>query len=112
MRISDWSSDVCSSDLYEARWQQGGLAFLGGFTDLLIDPVANETAAEFIRERIRATVTDPEVAERLIPDQVVGCKRLCVDTGYYDNYNRPNVTPVALRQSPIVRSEEHTSVIQ
>src|SRR3546814_5839643 len=59
---------------YEARWRQGGLAFLGGFTDLLIDPVANETAAEFIRERIRATVTDPEVAERLIPDQVVGCK--------------------------------------
>src|SRR3546814_68761 len=86
---------------YEARWRQGGLAFLGGFTDLLIDPVANETAAEFIRERIRATATDPEVAERLIPDQVVGCKRLCVDTGYYDTYNRPNVTLVDLRKSPI-----------
>src|SRR3546814_9730310 len=79
---------------YEARWRQCGLAFLGGFTDLLIEPVANETAAEFIRERIRATATDPEIAARLLPNQVVGGKRRCVDTGSYDK------TGQAQRQTP------------
>src|SRR3546814_11741592 len=78
---------------YEARWQQGGLAFLGGFTDLLIDPVANETAAEFIRERIRATVTDPEVAERPIPDQVVGRKRPCRHPALLHPHNPPTDHP-------------------
>jgi cyclohexanone monooxygenase len=86
---------------FEARWQMGGLPFLSAYTDLLLDPAANELAAEFIREKIREVVEDPEVAERLIPDQVVGCKRLCVDTGYYATFNRPNVRLVDLRDTPI-----------
>ena len=86
---------------FEERWEHGGLPFLAAFTDLLLDPAANEEAAEFVRARIRRVVTDPEVAERLIPDQVIGCKRLCVDTGYYDTFNRDNVTLIDLRKSPI-----------
>ncbi|MEY2590550.1 MAG: hypothetical protein QOJ67_2534 [Acidimicrobiaceae bacterium] len=88
---------------YEARWARGGLPYLGAFNDLLIDRTANETAAEFIRDRIREIVDDPAVAAKLIPDQVVGCKRLCVDTGYYATYNRPNVHLVDLRETPIER---------
>jgi cyclohexanone monooxygenase len=88
---------------FEERWRHGGLPFLGAFTDLLLDPVANEQAAEFVRAKIRATVTDPKVAERLLPDQVIGCKRLCVDIGYYETFNRPNVTLVDLRETPIER---------
>jgi cyclohexanone monooxygenase len=86
---------------YERRWAYGGLGFLGAFGDLIFDPAANETAAEFIRAKIRAKVKDPAVAELLCPRTVVGCKRLCVDTGYYETYNRPNVTLVDVSSAPI-----------
>ena len=86
---------------YEERWQRGGLQFLGAFGDLGLNREANETAADFIRGKIREIVDDPEVAELLAPDQVVGCKRLCVDTGYYATFNRKNVSLVDVRKSPI-----------
>jgi cyclohexanone monooxygenase len=86
---------------YEARWADGGLPYLGAFTDLLINPEANATAADFVRERIADIVEDPEVARKLMPDTVIGCKRLCVDTGYYATFNRPNVHLVDLRDTPI-----------
>jgi cyclohexanone monooxygenase len=86
---------------YEARWQQGGLGFMTTFADLLFDRAANDTAAEFVRGKIRAIVRDPAVAAKLSPSQVVGCKRLCVDTGYYATFNRPHVTLVDLREEPI-----------
>ncbi len=86
---------------YEERWQNGGIAFLGAFSDIMLDPEANETAAEFVRDKIRATVWDPEVAALLSPRNVIGCKRLCVDTGYYETFNRPNVTLVDISEAPI-----------
>ena len=86
---------------YEARWERGGFTFLGSFNDLLLDRVANETAAAFVRERIRETVRDPEIAEKLVPRQVIGCKRLCIDTGYYDTFNQPHVHLVDLQETPI-----------
>jgi cyclohexanone monooxygenase len=86
---------------FEEWWAQGGLPFLSAFNDLLIDPVANEQAAEFVREKIRSVVKDPVVAEKLCPKQVIGCKRLCVDTGYYETFNRPNVRLVDLTETPI-----------
>ena len=75
----------------EARWRYGGLFFLGAFGDLLLDREVNDIAAEFVREKIRGIVQDPMVAQLLSPRQVIGCKRLCVDTGYYATFNRPNV---------------------
>lgn len=87
---------------YGRRWDTGGFAFLGAFADLLVDRRANDTAADFIRARIRDTVTDPDVAARLMPwDYPVGAKRLCVGTGYYETYNRDNVTLVDLRRTPV-----------
>ena len=88
---------------YEERWQQGGFTFLGAFTDLIVNRDANETAAEFVREKIRAIVDDPATAEMLMPSQVIGCKRLCLDSGYYETFNRPNVHLVDLRRTPIER---------
>jgi len=88
---------------FEMRWRDGGLSFLGAFADVLIDPMANATAAEFVREQIRSIVEDPGTAENLCPDQVIGCKRMCVDTDYYATFNRPNVHLVDLRSSPIAR---------
>ncbi len=86
---------------YEARWKRGGLAFLASYGDLLLNQEANDTAAEFIRGKVRELVHDPAVAEKLMPQGVVGCKRLCVDTDYYVTFNRPNVTLVDISQAPI-----------
>jgi cyclohexanone monooxygenase len=88
---------------YEKRWAYGGITFMAAFADLMLDPTANDTAAEFVREKIRATVKDPKVAELLCPDNVIGCKRLCVDTGYWETYNRDNVTLVDVSKAPIER---------
>jgi cyclohexanone monooxygenase len=75
----------------EARWAYGGLFFLGAFGDFLLDRAANDLAAEFVREKVRLTVRDPETARLLSPRQLIGCKRLCIDSGYYETFNRPNV---------------------
>jgi cyclohexanone monooxygenase len=87
--------------VFEERWSYGGLGFMGSFIDLLLDRGANDRAAEFVRAKIRAIVDDPEVAERLSPRTIIGCKRLCVDTGYYRTFNRPNVELVDLKETPI-----------
>ena len=86
---------------FRERWDRGGLCYTGTFKDLLIDKRANETAADFLRARIREVVTDPETAEALCPRTVVGGKRLCVDIGYYETFNRPNVTLVDLNKAPL-----------
>lgn len=88
-------------EIYERRWQHGGLPFLGSFNDLVFSAEANETAAGFVREKIREIVDDPEVAALLEPRGAIGCKRMCVDTGYYATFNRPNVTLVDVSDSPI-----------
>ena len=84
-----------------SRWERGGLPFLGAFNDLLIDAAANEVAAEYVRTKIRETVDDPATAELLCPNTVIGCKRLCLDTGYYQAFNRSNVSLVDVSTSPL-----------
>ena len=86
---------------YDERWARGGLPFWATFADLMIDPAANDTAASYIRAKIAQTVKDPETARLLSPTQVFGCKRLCVDTGYFETFNRPNVKLVDIRSGPI-----------
>ena len=88
---------------YAARWQRGGFGFLSAYNDLLIDRDANETAADFVRTRIHDTVADPATAELLCPDNVIGCKRPCLDSGYFETYNRPHVDLVDVRANPIER---------
>jgi len=86
---------------YETRWERGGLGFLGGYSDLLLSRDANDTAAEFVGGKIRAIIRDPALAAKLTPRTAVGCKRLCVDTNYYDTFNRDNVTLVDVTAEPI-----------
>ncbi|HLM06369.1 MAG TPA: NAD(P)/FAD-dependent oxidoreductase [Blastococcus sp.] len=88
---------------FQARWDRGGPGMTRAFTDILTDRRANETAAEFIRSKIRELVTDKEVAELLVPmDHPFGTKRPPIDTNYYDTFNRDNVTLVDVRSDPIV----------
>ena len=86
---------------FQARWEKGGTQFLAAYGDLLLKAEANEKAAEFVKEMIRDTVEDPTVAELLCPTNIIGCKRLCVDTDYYETFNRDNVTLVDLRKGGI-----------
>jgi cation diffusion facilitator CzcD-associated flavoprotein CzcO len=86
---------------YEERWARGGLPFLSAFADIMFSKEANDTAAEFVRGKIRELVKDPAVAEKLMPRTILGCKRLCVDTDYYATFNRPNVTLVDVSETPI-----------
>ena len=80
---------------FRAGWDAGFLFGISGtYGDLLLDPAANELAAEFIRQQIREIVDDPDVAEALSPrNHPFGTKRPCLDTGYYATFNRPNVSP-------------------
>jgi cyclohexanone monooxygenase len=89
---------------YERLWAHGGTAgFLSCYSDFLTDERANETAAEFVRMKIREIVHDPKVAALLTSqDHPIGSKRLCLDTAYYETYNRPNVALVDVRSAPIV----------
>ncbi len=86
---------------FEERWQAGGFGLLAAFSDILTDERANAFAAEFIRRKIRGVVRDPGTAAMLCPRQTLGCKRLCVDTGYYETFNRGNVRLVDVGSHPI-----------
>lgn len=88
---------------YERRWTKGGVNFVHAYNDLMVDKTSNDTIAEFVRHKIRALVKDPVVAESLCPtDHPLGTKRICVDTGYFEIFNRNNVELVDLKKTPIV----------
>ena len=87
---------------FELCWREGGFNYQYAFRDMMDDPKANELAADFVRRKIRAIVSDPITAEALCPkDHPIGSKRLCVDTGYFETFNRPNVTLVDVKADPI-----------
>ena len=88
---------------YEEAWTRGGLPFLGAFGDLLFEKAANDTIADFARRKIRGIVKDPATADLLCPDNVFGCKRLCVDTSYFETYNLEHVKRVDVSKTPIER---------
>jgi cation diffusion facilitator CzcD-associated flavoprotein CzcO/acetyl esterase/lipase len=97
-------SDAERRERFEKAWAAGDLVHILSqlWADQGNDVDGNRLVAEFIREKIRAVVKDPELAEALTPrDHPFGAKRPCLDTNYYATYNRPNVTLVNLRQEPI-----------
>lgn len=91
-------------ELMERTWSAGGHAFGAMFPDQTTDPEVNSWVADFVRDKIRATVSDAVVAELLCPDDhPIGARRLCLDTGYYETFNRPNVSLVDVRTEPLTR---------
>ena len=101
---------------YQRRWARGGANFTHAFNDLYSNPQANDTAAEFVRGKIRELVQDPQRAALLSPtDHAIGTKRICVDTDYYETFNLPQVDLVDLKATPIeavepagIRTSAHT----
>jgi cyclohexanone monooxygenase len=87
---------------YEARWNRGGLTFMSVYNNLALDKAANDTAADFVREKIAEIVKDPQTAKLLQPNNhPIGSKRICIDTDYFATFNRPNVTLVDIKNNPI-----------
>jgi cation diffusion facilitator CzcD-associated flavoprotein CzcO/acetyl esterase/lipase len=88
---------------YEAAYAAGDLlSFSLVYADTGSNPEANETVGEFLRNKIRSIVRDPETAEALCPkDHYYGTKRPCLDTNYYETFNSPHVRLVDLRKEPI-----------
>ena len=91
--------------LFEELWAEPGFKkWLGNFEDIMTNEEANETFAEFVRNKIRERVNDPVVAELLAPkDHPFGSKRIPLESGYYEAYNRDNVLLVDVREAPIER---------
>ncbi|MGW4119597.1 flavin-containing monooxygenase [Nocardia sp. NPDC004711] len=93
--------------IYDEWWQRGGYLFAKAFPDQTTSLDANDTAREYVEAKIREMVRDPEVAEQLIPnDHPIGTKRIVTDDGYFQTYNRDNVTLVNLRRTPITEITE------
>jgi len=90
--------------IFEEKWGVGGARFTRTFLDLMTDERANAEAVRFVHDKIRATVRDPQVADKLLPrDHPFGTKRICVDIDYYEVFNRDDVVLVNLREDPIER---------
>ncbi len=69
--------------------------------DVFFDIEANRMAAKLYGEAVARIVKDPETAAALVPSHPFGCKRPIIDQGYYETFNRENVTLVDLRTGPI-----------
>jgi len=91
------------AQLLNQGWESGELvAAISIFADQGLFEDSNELVCEFVRDKIRAVVKDPATAEALCPkDHPFGTKRPCLDTGYYETFNRPNVRLVDLKRTPI-----------
>jgi cation diffusion facilitator CzcD-associated flavoprotein CzcO len=88
--------------IYEAAWARGGLQFRAAFQDMMLDKAANDTAADFIKRKIRSIVKDPKTAAILSDiDHPYAAKRPPIDSNYFETYNRPNVTLVDVKAAPI-----------
>jgi cation diffusion facilitator CzcD-associated flavoprotein CzcO len=107
-RVEDRKAVETSPDereeIYEAAWQRGGLQFRATFEDLLVSKEANDTAADFIKRKICSIVKDPRTAAILSDiDHPYAAKRPPIDTDYFETYNRPNVSLVDVKATPIQR---------
>jgi cation diffusion facilitator CzcD-associated flavoprotein CzcO len=88
--------------VYEELWEKGGIHLsINSYVGVLVDEDLNEEVSEFVRGKIREIVRDPETSRKLMPDYHFGTKRLILDNGYFETYNRENVSLVDLREDPI-----------
>jgi cyclohexanone monooxygenase len=95
-------TEAARRQAYDEEWKQGGLHFMATYNDLALNKASNDTAAEYVREKIGQVVKDPKVAKLLQPTTYpIGTKRICLDIDYFETFNRDNVTLVDIREAPI-----------
>lgn len=89
--------------ILERGWEKGGFRFIfETFSDILVDTECNEAVSEFVRQRIRSVIDDPETAEMLCPRYPIFSKRPPAGHFYYEAFNRPNVKLVDIKKDPIL----------
>jgi cyclohexanone monooxygenase len=90
---------------FESAWEKGGFHFWAGtFVDIIINKESNNLAYEFWRDKVRARINDPLIAEKLAPTRPphpFGAKRPSLEQWYYEVFNQDNVTLVDVRSDPI-----------
>jgi cyclohexanone monooxygenase len=87
---------------YDDEWERGGLHFMATYNNLALDKASNDTAAQYVRDKIAEVVKDQSVARLLQPTSFpIGTKRICLDTDYFETFNRDNVTLVDVRNAPV-----------
>lgn len=100
-RAQDYSPEA-RREIYEQLWEEGGIHLaINSFKGVLVHKELNNEVSEFVRDKIRQIVRDPDTARKLLPDYHFGTKRLILDNGYFETYNRENVALVDLREDPI-----------
>ena len=100
--VSDVSSEEMNQ-IYEKAWEKGGLQFRATFNDLVTNIDANKTASEFIKGKIRQTVTNKKFANILSDiDHPYAGKRPPIDSHYFETFNRDNINLIDLRSNPIM----------
>jgi cation diffusion facilitator CzcD-associated flavoprotein CzcO len=96
--------------VFETAWLKGGFQFWGGtFNDIMTNKESNQLAYEFWRDKTRARIKDPVLAEKLAPvvaPHPFGTKRPSLEQWYFEVFNQDNVDLVDVREEPI---EEITS---
>ncbi|MGZ5755606.1 MAG: flavin-containing monooxygenase [Burkholderiales bacterium] len=90
---------------WEKKYAEPGFGiWMGNFSDIVVDEKANAAISEFIARKIRQRVKDPKVADKLIPkDHGFGTRRVPLESGYFEAYNRDNVLLVDVNETPIER---------
>lgn len=87
-------------ELYDER--SGFALLISNFPEIFLDEDANRELSEYVADRIRERVNNPEVAEKLIPtDHGFGMQRLPLETHYFEAYNRDNVHLIDITETPI-----------
>lgn len=102
LKFTDLQTDVEIRRVLESGWETGGFRFIGEtFADMLTNTKCNETATEFIRNKIRSIVKDQKTAELLCPHYTILSKRPALGSFYYETFNRDNVELVNVKDVPI-----------
>lgn len=97
-------TDAERTATYQHHWEIGGASLVTAFDDIFVDAEANRTAADFVADKIRTIVADPDVAEQLVPaDHPIGSKRVALVSSFYETFNRDNVRLVSAGRAPIER---------
>ena len=89
-------------EIMNNAWQNGGLGFRECFDDILTNTTSNNIMSEFLKDKIRSIVKNPDKARALSDiDHPFSTKRPPIDTNYFETYNKPNVSLVDIRKDPI-----------
>ena len=99
-------------EILEKRWQFGGATMPRAFVDIMTNHELNDEVSDFLRAKIAHIIKDPATAEIMTPRNIYfGTKRICVGTNFYETFNRPNVTAVGVKKTPIQRFTEKGLVV-